>query len=304
VTEPTPPPVPPYQPVPVSPYPSAPPVPGGEPGPPSAPYAWAPAGPGTPSKKSNRTLIIVVAVVVGLLVLCCIGGVIAVANSGDSDKAAMAANSPAASTASGVTTNSPATKAAPTTAAETTSAAPTLPKDLTYTGRGDKVLKLSLPDEYRHLAAITHQGGSLFIVRSIDSHGVDIDLLVNEIGSYAGTVPLNLTTDADDLRALKIIADGTWKVVIKVIQKATRFNGSVSGKGDSVLIIPEGTLPDLATAKVTHKGDSNFVVKSYSDSDVDLLVNEIGKYSGEILIADDTVILEIEANGSWTIKLE
>ena len=301
MTESSPPPVSPYQPIPAHPYLSGPPVQGGEPG---APYAWAQAAPNVPPKKSNRTWIIIGAVVAGLLILCCLGGVIAVANSGDTDKTAVAAHNPVPTTASGVTTNSPATKPAPASAAETTSATPTLPKDRTYTGRGDKILKVSLPEDYLYLAAITHQGSSNFAVHSIDSHGDDIDLLINEIGSYAGTVPLNLTTDADDLRALKISADGTWKVVVKVLQKATRFDGSVSGKGDSALIIPEGTLPDLATAKVTHKGDSNFVVRSYSDSDVDLLVNEIGRYSGEVLIADDAVILEVKANGSWTIKLE
>ena len=164
------------------------------------------------------------------------------------------------------------------------------------------MIKLTLGDD-PWIATITHRGNSNFAVHSIDSGGEDIDLLVNEIGNYNGTVPLNLTTNADDLRALTINADGSWKVVVKAAQKATRFTGTNSGKGPDVLVIPTGTLPDFATATITHKGRSNFVMRTYG-SGVDLLVNEIGAYRGQIIIPNDTIIIEIQADGTWTIKLD
>jgi hypothetical protein len=57
----------------------------------------------------------------------------------------------------------------------------------------------------------------------------------------------------------------------------------------------------LTTLKITHSGSSNFAVKAYGDSSR-LLVNEIGKYSGETLLPSGTVLLEVEADGNWTLE--
>jgi hypothetical protein len=62
-----------------------------------------------------------------------------------------------------------------------------------------------------------------------------------------------------------------------------------------------GSAEGFVTAKVTHRGSSNFVVRAYGDSQ-ELLINEIGKYSGEILIPSGTLALEIEADGPWTVQ--
>ena len=115
---------------------------------------------------------------------------------------------------------------------------------------------------------------------------------------------MNLDVFSDDLSALKITADGTWKVVVKALEKAPRFDGSATGRGDAVLLVPAGVLRDLATAKVSHVGTRNFVIRGYGSGAFDLLVNEIGKYSGEIVIADDTTVLEVRASGTWSIGLE
>lgn len=41
----------------------------------------------------------------------------------------------------------------------------------------------------------------------------------------------------------------------------------------------------LTMVKITYKGSSNFVVHAYGDYQ-ELLVNEIGRYSGEVLLPD------------------
>ncbi len=57
----------------------------------------------------------------------------------------------------------------------------------------------------------------------------------------------------------------------------------------------------FATLKLTHRGDGNFAIWAYG-SDTDLLVNEIGRYTGEVLLGD-AVVLEITADGPWTMAL-
>ena len=62
-----------------------------------------------------------------------------------------------------------------------------------------------------------------------------------------------------------------------------------------------GVLDDLAVMKITYKGASNFVVSTYSGEGVDLQVTEIGRYSGESLFPGSTILVEIEADGAWSI---
>jgi hypothetical protein len=60
--------------------------------------------------------------------------------------------------------------------------------------------------------------------------------------------------------------------------------------------------------KLTHEGDSNFIVDQL-DSDLDEtenLVNEIGKYKGTTILdvtEEEETKLKIEADGTWTIVL-
>ena len=65
-------------------------------------------------------------------------------------------------------------------------------------------------------------------------------------------------------------------------------------------MVTDAVQGDLVTARVTHTGSSNFAVLSYGDSQ-DLLINEIGRYTGEVLIPAGTSVLEIEADGAWSI---
>ena len=53
-------------------------------------------------------------------------------------------------------------------------------------------------------------------------------------------------------------------------------------------------------ATIRHGGSSNFVVSAWGSS-WDLLVNEIGNYSGTVRVPAGTVIFEVQADGNWTI---
>jgi hypothetical protein len=176
-------------------------------------------------------------------------------------------------------------------------APPAAERDQTFTGRGDKVVKLTLSDR-AHIAAISHSGGGNFIVTAVDASGEQLDLLANEIGKYSGVRPLDFEQTP---AALKVETSGSWKIVVRTLDKAPRWPAAAgSGKGDAVVLVDQGASGDLATVKITHKGQGNFIVYAYGDRE-DLLVNEIGSYSGEVLLPGGTVAISIEAEGAWTM---
>ena len=49
-----------------------------------------------------------------------------------------------------------------------------------------------------------------------------------------------------------------------------------------------------------HEGDGNFAVWAYGDESA-LLVNDVGAYTGETLVPVGTVVLDVTANGLWSM---
>ena len=136
-------------------------------------------------------------------------------------------------------------------------------------------------------------------MKSYGSSGGE-DLLVNTIGSYAGVRPIDLL-DGQQVERLEIKADGPWQVDLLDLAQAQRLQvpGTISGKGDDVVLLLGGTAD---TAAITHEGEANFVVRAYGDGFPDLIVNEIGSYSGKVLLKG-AMLLEIVADGDWTVEV-
>ena len=56
------------------------------------------------------------------------------------------------------------------------------------------------------------------------------------------------------------------------------------------------------TANVSHDGAINFAIIAYGgDVGQDLLVNEVGPYEDEVLISEVAFLLEITADGNWSV---
>lgn len=290
-------------------------------GPPDRPPAWPPVSQpmngGPPvNGTQNRTTTIVTVTAAVVALLCLVGSIVAVATIGtvEKEKAPAAAGSGTAGTTPTAAARpaaepevtapeptAPETIAPETSAPETTAPAPAaqLPADRKFTGRGAKVVRLKLPDDFIHIAKFTHSGSGNFAVWTVDPGGSQQDLLVNEIGKYAGTRLVDVRADGKPA-ALKVEAGGRWTITVQVAQKAPRWTGKGSGKGAAVLLVDPSTISGLATVRLTHKGEGNFAVWAYGDS-AELLVNEIGGYSGETLMPDGTVLVDIEADGPWTL---
>lgn len=187
---------------------------------------------------------------------------------------------------------------APTYSAPPTTAAPAPePAPQTVSGTGDEVVRLDSP---RDIAVITfecRQCSSNVVVKA------DEDLLVNEIGRYSGTTMYGVsgTSTTAPLTRLQVNADAAWTMTIGGLDTARQVaTAPVEGSGDEVVMIenPE----DVAT--LTHDGESNFAVWAVSGTDSDLVVNEIGSYSGTVILPDDggRMLVVVEADGNWSMR--
>jgi len=135
-----------------------------------------------------------------------------------------------------------------------------------------------------------------------DASGTHIDLLVNTIGIYQGTLPIDFLND-QDTRRFEVTAGGTWEIQIlpmDMIRKET-IPGTFQGNGDEVLSISGSGSPDLLKADASG-GTGNFAIWAYGD-DRDLVINEIAPYSGTVVINQKTFILVITATGPWSIEI-
>jgi hypothetical protein len=226
--------------------------------------------------------------------------------SGFGNAVAAQESSPSASPAAESTTAPTGTQSACVTASASPVASPTESAPpaspgaplTSSSGKGDKILNID-PQDVPTVASFTHKGKRNFSVKSFIGTDND-DLLINTIGAYKGDVWVNA-----GVTRFQITADGPWTVSIKLVTDATAWDGSapLSAKGDAVLMLAGAASKAMA---IEAKGKDNFAVlaKSPEGDYLDLLVNEIGNYSGEVLLPDaDPIVLEIHGDGEvWTLS--
>ena len=203
-----------------------------------------------------------------------------------------ATDTPASTTPTATTTTTPPPQ---TTTTPVTTTAPPEPITFDQTGSGDSVIRDVFIDSYYNVITLSHDGDSNFIVRGHCDDGSS-ELLVNEIGPYNGTVLLGTVSPY----MLEIKADGNWSVHVETIV-GDHTSTSFSGTGDFVTTV---IMPKTKIFKITHDGESNIIVRQHSDEGTELLVNEIGPYSGEVvsrISVDQASLFEVIADGNWTI---
>lgn len=174
------------------------------------------------------------------------------------------------------------------------------PQPIILTGSGDSVVDVNKWYGAALLSAV-YNGGSNFIVENYDANGNRIDLLINTIGHYKGVRPLDFRVSESTAR-FQVTASGPWELQILPLENITRviIPGTYQGNGDDVIAL-NGGIPDLLEVDASH-AYSNFIIYSYSTS-ADLLVNEIAPYSGTVILPSNTIILEIIAEGNWSIQI-
>ena len=252
----------------------------------------------------KRWFLITAAVVVAILIYVAL-------SRPDDETGADPSGSPSASastSASQAASSQPGSAPAEATAAPTSTPPPTPSptpelgfEPIALSGTGDAIPQFTIPADAPAIATITHQGESNFAVITLAEDGSENDLLVNRIGNYAGTVLF----DADEGQhsvAFEVTADGAWTIDIKPVTEARAWDpaSAIDGTGDDVLRTdpePSGLTP----ITVSHQGESNFVVIAHAPDGAALLVNEIGNYSGEVALGAGSVLVQVNADGTWSI---
>ena len=176
-----------------------------------------------------------------------------------------------------------------------------VPADLVYQGTGDSILPIELVDGAGQVAVatITHAGARNFAIWSLDDGMAQQGLLVNTIGNYTGTVLFNNELSEADTSSLEITADGAWTVTVRSLLSVREFDSaSATGAGDDVVVY----LGDAGAATISHDGARNFAIWSYGDSS-DLVVNEIGAYSGTTRWTAGPSVIVVSADGNWSISV-
>lgn len=109
------------------------------------------------------------------------------------------------------------------------------------------------------------------------------------------------------VRILERAADRSSRLVAAIMANAAPKPIVLTGSGSKVNTI---TLKQSGPAIVEshHTGSSNFVLQLVGNGHDDLLVNEIGGYDGTVATTDEAKAgryrLSVEADGSWTVKVQ
>lgn len=178
---------------------------------------------------------------------------------------------------------------------------PSAGEPVTYTGTGNRVIKIAKPERGPVLITTTNrESDQHFTIYSLDADLTDGDLLVNAVGSYTGKSILD-RDGAAETRRLRISGGGSWQVVLEPLTAARQMTTTITGSGDDVVWYRG----PVGVATVSNDGPNElFTVYFYGGDGEELLVNEIGSYEGETTIKQGPAFLEINGAGSWSIKVD
>ena len=150
---------------------------------------------------------------------------------------------------------------------------------------------------------IKNTGKQNFIVWNLDSDGNNIDLLVNTIGNYDGTIPIDILF-GKQTAGFNITSDGTWTIEIypihdRYVQQLT-IPGTYIGNGDDVVVVSGN--PILAQFSVP--GTGAFMVWTYSMDSGMMILNEKAPYYGYVNLDKNFKIIAVNSKSKWTLQVK
>lgn len=175
-----------------------------------------------------------------------------------------------------------------------------VPDPVTYTGNGDDVVEIAPFPGALYVFEITGNDAERnFAVKTYTSDGEYSELLVNTLDKYHG-----ITMDPGfDVSTIEVKSAGDWTITqhsiydMDVMQSGQTYNGT----GDGIVLVKGGG----STAAITgNDAERHFAVRAYNaQGSSSLLVNELGKYSGKVVVSDP-IIFQVSAVGDWSITLD
>ena len=162
-------------------------------------------------------------------------------------------------------------------------------------------MDIDRPNDAALIRITGNDAGRFFAVKSYDSDGNSIDLLVNTTDPYDGILPLDFMQDEYTTR-LEISAAGAWEIEILPLSSGRVLEGpnSIEGAGSDVIFL-SGDSQDLATI-TGNAAERYFGVQGYNGGR-NTLVNTTDAYEGTVLLHQDTLVLVVSAEGAWEIQI-
>jgi hypothetical protein len=179
-----------------------------------------------------------------------------------------------------------------------------VPEPRSYSGTGADVISIEKPGDADDAVLVYVRGnaaGRYFGVTSHAADGSQNDLLVNTTDPYEGVVLMDIRAGQVSTR-LQVTAEGEWYIELRPLVMARRVDvpGTIEGSGDDVFIV----VGDPDTAHISgNQADRYFGVIAYSNRS-HLLVNTTDPYDGRVIVPGDVVLVEVSAEGPWTITFE
>ena len=182
-----------------------------------------------------------------------------------------------------------------------------LPEPVKYEGSGDTMLQITKPIEgdlcFLHVKGNT--AGEFFGMIAYDTDGNLLHKLIVTEEPYEGIRLLDGSPEKNTA-TLEIKAVGPWQIqLIPVIQPYMAeyiidVPGEFSGNGDVVVL----TRGQSSSITGNYTGDKHFVIFAHGTKSGGLVFNEQGIFTGDGLLPENTVMLEIMSEGDWEIEIE
>lgn len=168
-------------------------------------------------------------------------------------------------------------------------------------GQGSAIVEVAKPaGRPGALSVVGNEAQQDFSILALNGGNNVIAALVETNQAYQGTVPIDL--QGTFTQRLRITATGPWQIAIRPLIEAPilRPSQTLSGNGDAILRVED---PLEAAFIQGNPGKNLFVIVGYGYRN-SLLVNTTEVFSDKVSIPTDTVLMVIQAKGSWSISLD
>lgn len=168
-------------------------------------------------------------------------------------------------------------------------------KPVAYSGTGSTVLEIPA-DLASSIVVATHKGQNRFVIDTVGEDGNIIDTLVDATGPYSGTTANGKLLGTP--KRISILTDGEWTLNLASMSDAPTLSSGQQVIGDAVVRIDPQRAAFLT---FTNVGEGNFVVYGMKGASSNLIVNEIGPYTGSVPNSGYRM-LAVKSNGTWSVS--
>jgi hypothetical protein len=183
----------------------------------------------------------------------------------------------------------------------------TLPpvEPVTYEGDGDDTISITLPiPGAPAIATFTNTVAGPFVVDTVGTGGDVTTNLVDRIGTYKGTVPIDFNSAQEKTAGLQVQAPGPWTVELRAVRDVEIIeSGSRQGDTDDVF----GYAGPAQPGTFTFQGQGTAVVIAYpglSGGFPDTLASLDGASPTPANIAlPGNALIQVTAEGPWELRV-